>query len=89
MRRGKSLVQVQVHYVYAEVARAHFPHQRVHVRAIHVQQTALGMHQLRNFVDLQLKHAERVGIGEHQRSHIFIHLRRECRHIHHATLIGF
>ena len=35
------------------------------------------------------KHAQRIGIGEHERGDVFIHLRRQRRHVHHALRVGF
>ena len=46
--RGERLVQVQVHDVHAEVARPRLAHQGVHVGAVHVEQPALGVHELGN-----------------------------------------
>ena len=89
VRRGESLVQVQVHHVHAEVAGTDFADQRVHVGAVHVEQAALGVHDFGDLVDLLLEDAQRVGIGEHQRRNIFVHLRCERGHIHHALGIGF
>ena len=84
MRRRERLVQVQVHHVGAEVAGTHLADQRVHVGAVHVKQRALGVQHFGDLVDLLLKHAQRVGIGEHQRGHIFVDLRHQRRDVHHA-----
>ena len=89
MRSGESLVQVQVHHVNAEIAGADFADQRVHVGAVHVEQAALGVHDLGDLVDFLLEHSQRVGIGEHQRGDVFVHLRRQRGHIHHALGIRF
>ncbi len=87
MRGRESLVQIEVHDVDAEVAGAHFADQRIHVGAVHVEQAALGMQNVGNLVDVLLKHAERVGIGQHERGDIFIHLRRERCEIDHAPRV--
>ena len=87
MRSRKRLVQVQVHNVHAEVARAHFADQCVHVRAVHIEQAALGMKNVGDFVDLLLEDAERVRIGQHQGGDIFVHLRLQCRDLHHPLHI--
>ena len=84
VRRGEGLVQVQVHHVGAEVAGTHLADQRVHVGAVHVEQRALGVQHVGNLVDLLLEDAQRIGIGEHQRGHVFVHLRLQRRHVHHA-----
>ena len=84
MRRGEGLVQVQVHHVGAEVAGTHLADQRVHVGAVHVKQRALGVQHVGDLVDLLLEDAQRVGIGQHQRGDIFVHLRLQRRDVHHA-----
>ena len=89
VRGRESLVQIQVHDVDAEVAGTDFADQRVHVGAVHVEQAAFGVHDLGDLVDLLLEDAQRVGICEHQCRDIFIHLRSERGHIHHALSIGF
>ena len=48
MRRRERLVQVQVHHVDAEIAGRVDAHQRVHVRAVHVEQGALGVQDVRD-----------------------------------------
>ena len=85
VRRGKRLMQVQVHHVHAEIAGTDFAHQRVHVGAIHIEQAAFGVHDFGDLVDLLLEHSQRVGIGEHERSDVFVHLRGQRGHIHHAA----
>ena len=70
-------MQVQVHHVHAEVAGAHLAHQRIHVRAVHVKQRALGVQNVGDFVNLMLEDAQRRRIGEHQRRGLFVHLPRE------------
>ena len=87
MRRGEGLVQVQVHHVRAKVARPHLAHQRVHVRAVHVQQRALRMQDVRNLVNLALEYADGRRVGQHQRGRIFIHHALQLGDIHHALRI--
>ena len=89
MGRGKSLVQVQVHHVHAEIAGARLAYQRVHVGAIHVKQAALCMHKIGNLVNFLFEDAERIGIGEHDGGDIFVHLRGQRTHVYHAGGIGF
>ena len=80
-------MQVQVHHVDAEVAGAHLADQRVHVGAIHVEQAALGMQDVGDFVNLLLEHAQGVGIGQHQSRDILVHLCFECGDVDHAARI--
>ena len=60
-------MQVEVHYVHAEVAGADFADQGVHVGAVHVEQGAFGVEDVGDLVDLVFKDAEGGGVGEHQR----------------------
>ena len=82
-------MQVQVHQVDTEVTWPHLSHQCVHVGAVHVEQPALGMQNVGNLVDLLLEHAQRIWVGEHERSHVFIHLRFKRRHLNHTPRVGF
>src|SRR5436309_2343470 len=70
VRRRKSLVQVEMHHVHAEVARTRDAGQRVHVGAVHVQQRALGVEKSGDFADAFLKDPERRRIGDHQRGDV-------------------
>ena len=88
MRSRKSLVQVEVHHVDAEVAGAYFADQRVHVGAIHIEQRALCVKNVGDLVDLVFKNAERGRIGEHQRRGIFVDLARERFKIDAAVGVG-
>ena len=74
MRRGKRLVQVQVHHIHAEVARARHARQRVHVGAIHIQQRALRMQDFGDLRNLLLENTQRRRIRQHQRGNIGRHL---------------
>ena len=47
MRRRKRLVQIQVHHIDAEIARPRDADQRIHVRAVHVDQRAFGVQNVR------------------------------------------
>ena len=89
VRRGKSFVQVQVHHVHAEIAGPRLADQRVHVGAVHVKQAAFGVHDVGDLVNVLLEHSQRIGIGEHQRGDVFIHLRFERGDIDHAAAFDF
>ena len=71
----ESLVQVEVHHVGAEITGTHLADQSVHVGAVHVEQRALGVQQVGDLVDLLLEDAQGVGIGEHERGNVIVHLR--------------
>src|SRR5712672_857483 len=66
----KCFVQIQMHYVYAKIARPRDAGESVHVRAVHIQQRALAVQDLRDFRDALLKNAQRRRIRDHQRSDI-------------------
>ena len=78
-------MQIQVHQVHAKITRADFPHQRIHVRTIHVKEPAFSVQDVRNLVDLLLKDPERVRIGKHQRCDFLIHLSCKRGAVHHST----
>ena len=50
---------------------------------------ALRVQDLSDARDVFLEHAERVGIGDHQRGDVFIHRARERLDIHHAAFVRF
>ena len=87
--RRKSLVQVEMHDIGAEIARPRDADQRVHVGAVHVELRALRVQDFRDARDLLFEDAERVGIGEHQRGDIFIDGAGQLVDIHHAERVGF
>ncbi len=86
--RGKSLVQIQVHHVHAEIAGTRDAHQRVHVGAIHVEQRAFAMQRFGRLDDARFENAQRVGIGDHQAGHVFIDGFFERSEIEQAVLVG-
>ena len=88
VRRGEGLVEVQVHHVHAEVAGPRFAHQCVHVGAVHVEQRAFGVENFGDPCDLALEDANGRGIGQHQRSGLRVHLRRQGFQIDAAFDIG-
>ncbi len=81
-------MQVQVHHVHAEVAGAGLADQRVHVGAVHVEQGALGVEDVGDFVDLAFEDADRGWVGEHQRGGLFVDLAREGFKIDAAFGVG-
>src|SRR5579859_617894 len=70
VRRRKSLMKIEVHDVYAEIAGAGDAGQGIHVGAVHVEKSALGVQDFGDFRDALFKNAEGGGIGEHQRGDI-------------------
>ncbi len=60
VRSRESFVQVEMHDVDAEVTGAHLAHERIHVGAVHVKESALGVQDVGDLVDVLLEYAERV-----------------------------
>src|SRR5262249_56808562 len=71
--RRERLVQVELQDVDAHVARLGDTEERVHVRAVHVEETAPGMDRGRDGFDLLLEEAERVRVGDHERGYVVVH----------------
>ena len=80
-------MQIQVHHIDPEVARTRLAHQRIHIRAVHVEQRALRMQDVRDLVNLALEDANRRRIGQHQRRGILIHDALQLGEIHHALRV--
>ncbi len=80
-------MQVQVHDVGAEVAGPDLADQRVHVGAVHIDQRALGVQHVGDLVDLLLEDAQRIGVGQHQRGDVFVHLRFQRGDVDHARRV--
>ena len=71
MRRGKCFVQVQVHHVGAEIAGTCEAHQRIHIRAIHIEQRAFAVQDIGRRHDMRFENAQRIGVRDHQPGHVF------------------
>ena len=78
-------MQIQVHDVDAKIAGPRHSHQRIHIGAVHVNQAASGVDNIRNPADFRFESSQRIGIGQHQSCHIGIHGAGEVNHVD-ATL---
>ncbi len=87
VRRGKCLVQIQVHHVHAKIAGARDAGQRVHVRAVHVQQRAVFVQDFGGLGDILLEDAERRGIRDHHGGHVLVHDFLQARDVDLAAFI--
>ena len=63
-------MEIEVHHVDAKIARSDFAHKGVHVRAVHIEQRALGVQDVGDLVDLALEDADGARVGEHQRGNV-------------------
>ena len=70
VRDAKSLVQIQMANVRADVARTAEADLRVHVRAVHVNLAAVRVHDLANLADGRFENAVGGRIGDHERGEI-------------------
>ena len=78
-------MQVEVHHIDAQVARAHNAQQGVQVGAIAVHQAARLVHQPRHLFHILIEQPQRVGVGEHQPGQRVIAFERAAppgRHCH-------
>ena len=66
VRNAEGFVQVQMADVCADVARAGEANLGVHVRAVHIDLSAVRVNDFANLTDGFLKYAVRAGIGDHE-----------------------
>src|SRR6185312_7573787 len=71
MRRRKSFMQIQVHYIDAEISRTSDSGKSIHVRAVHIDECAALVADCRNFRDAIFEYAQRIRIGQHDRGDFF------------------
>ena len=88
MRGGEGLVQVQVHHIKPHVSRPHLAHDGVQVCAVIVAQASAIMHQTRDFQDIGVEQAQRVGVRQHQAGDIIAAGGFQRLHIHTALRVG-
>src|SRR5690606_15353298 len=91
VRDGEGLVQVQVAYIGADGARRGEAHLGVHVRAVHVNQTTVGVDDIGDLLDGLLVHAVRAGVGHHQAAQrvlVLFSLGLQVGHVHVPFGIG-
>ena len=88
MRGREGLVQVQVHHIHAEIPGTGLAHQGVHVGAVHIEQGALGVKNVGDLMNLALENADGAGVGQHQRSGVFVDDLLQLGDIDHAQRVG-
>ncbi len=76
MRNGEGLVQVEMAHVGANRRRAGKPHLRVHVGSVHVDLSAVLVHDVADGADLVLEYAVGRRVGNHQAREAVTMLRR-------------
>ncbi len=74
-------MQVDVHRIDAEVARAHLADDRVEVRTVAIDIAAHGVDRIGDFAEVLFEQAAGVGVGDHHRRDIRPEAGLECRHI--------
>ena len=70
MRRGEGFVQINVHRIHAQIPRADTADNRVEVRAIAIDIAARRVDRVGNALQIPLKQAAGVGIGDHHSRNI-------------------
>jgi hypothetical protein len=70
MRSREGLVQVDVHRVDAEIARARLAYHCVEIRAVAVEIRARLMNRVGDADDLALEQPAGIGIGQHDRRNV-------------------
>ena len=86
---GESLVQIQVHYVKAHIARSYHSEKRIHVGSVVVEQTSALMDKGSNLLYIPLEKSEGVGIGHHDSGYVISKQRLEIFDIHQTVSLGF
>ena len=81
MRRGESLVEVDVHDIEAHVARTAFAEKGVEVSAVVVHQATSLVHHFGDFQYARLEDTEGVGVGHHHGCHLVTHLCEELAEV--------
>ena len=88
MRGRKRFVQIDVHRIDAEIARAHAPDNGVEIGAITIEITAHVMQRIGNLNDVALEQAAGVWIGQHDGGHIVAQFFFERGQVHTPLRIG-
>src|SRR5574344_978712 len=65
MRSSERLVQIQMHNVKSHITGTHLTHQRIHIGAIIIEQTACLMNHICNLLYISLEQPQSIGIGHH------------------------
>ena len=65
VRSGEGLVEIEVHYVEAHIARTHGAQQRVHIGSVIVEEASAAVYKFCNLRYFALEESERVRIGHH------------------------
>ena len=88
VRCGERFMQVEVHDIDAQIARAGNAEQGVHVGAVAVDQAARVVHRLHHLQDVLFEQAQRVGVRQHEASQAVIAQGFQRFHIDVAVLVG-
>ncbi len=87
MRRGKSLVQVEMDDINIHITWPRDSDQSIHVGPVHVDKTSFAMDNLRDSFYIHFKNTESVGVGDHQSRHIFGHVLGEAAEVDCASVV--
>ena len=81
-------MQIQVHHIHTEVPRTGLAHQGVHIGPVHVEQGSFGMQNVGDLMNLAFEDADGAGVGQHQRSRVFVDDLLQLGHVDHAQRVG-
>src|SRR5205814_6255242 len=84
----KGLVEIDVHRVDAEIARADLADDRVEVRAVAIDEGAHGMNRVADRLHVRLEQAARVGVGDHHRCDVGTEASFQGLEVHAAGPVG-
>ena len=82
-------MQIQVQHVKAHIARTDNSHERIHVRAIIVQQTATLVNKSSNLLDILLKQSQCVRICHHDTGNSVIEKRFQVLYVDKSVCLRF
>src|SRR5690242_20175830 len=89
MRSAEGLVQVDVHYIEANLAGLNDTQNGVKVRAVTVHQAARLVNDLGHFQQILVKQTQGIGVGEHQTGRIRPGHLAQVGQIYIATAVTF
>lgn len=81
MRRRERFVQVVVHHVNPQRRRLDDTQQRVHIRAVAVNEAARFMNHPRHIENILVKKAERIRVGNHNSGQLVVAIPRQILQI--------
>ena len=73
VRRGKGLVEVQLHHVNPDLSHLYYTHDGIHICTVTIDLPAFAVDDFGYFLDVFFKKTECVGVRYHNAGCVFIH----------------